>query len=81
MKAEIRFFASLVEAVGQAAVAMEVDPAQTPSALWAALGREYPRLAEVGFRPLVAADLSYVRWDAPIGEAREIAFLPPLSGG
>jgi len=81
MNVEVRFFASLVEAVGQTAIVREVDPALTPAELWAALRREHPRLAEVGFRPLVAADLTYVRWDQPIGEAREIAFLPPLSGG
>lgn len=81
MKVEIRFFASLVDRVGQSAIVTEIDPQRTPAELWEELRREHPRLADVGFRPLVAADLAYVRWEAPIGEAREIAFLPPLSGG
>lgn len=29
----------------------------------------------------VAVDEEYVDWDAPIGEAREIALIPPVSGG
>jgi molybdopterin synthase sulfur carrier subunit len=81
MQVEIRFFASLVEAVGQSEITMEIDAALTPAQLWEILGREHPRLAAVSYRPLVAADLVYARWDAPLGQVAELAFLPPLSGG
>ncbi len=29
----------------------------------------------------VALDCEYVSWDAPLGEAKELAILPPVSGG
>ncbi len=29
----------------------------------------------------VALDLEYVAWDSPIGAARELAIIPPVSGG
>jgi molybdopterin synthase sulfur carrier subunit len=29
----------------------------------------------------VALDSEFVSWDTPVGDARELAFLPPVSGG
>ncbi len=29
----------------------------------------------------VAIDCEYVDWDSPVGEAKELAILPPVSGG
>ena len=29
----------------------------------------------------VAVDHEYVDWDAPVGNARELALIPPVSGG
>ena len=29
----------------------------------------------------VAVDREYADWDEPIGEAKELAFIPPVSGG
>lgn len=37
-----------------------------------------------GFDPQglrAAVDLEYTDWDAPLGEARELAVIPPVSGG
>ncbi len=52
----------------------------TPLAIAAELGG--PGLAaEARAAWRVALDHEYAPWDAPIGGAAEIAFLPPVSGG
>lgn len=52
----------------------------TPLAVAAALGG--PALAdEARAAWRVALDHEYAAWDAPLGDAAEIAFLPPVSGG
>ena len=45
------------------------------------LVERHPRLAELSYRPLVACDLDYSDWDRPLQGVREVAFLPPVSGG
>ncbi len=51
------------------------------SALWSALVERHPALESTGFRPLVACDMEYAGWDASLEGVREVAFLPPVSGG
>lgn len=81
MELEVRYFASLTDRAGCSAEAIEVDPTLTVAELWKLLVERHPSLNEVGFRPLAAADRSYVKWDSVIGSVREVAFLPPVSGG
>jgi molybdopterin synthase sulfur carrier subunit len=55
---------------------VECDPAET---LREILARIAP-----GFDPAsarVAVDFEYTHWDAPLGDATEIALIPPVSGG
>lgn len=56
----------------------EIDCAteETPRAI---LARLDPALDPATLR--VAVDCEYADWDAPIGEATEIALIPPVSGG
>jgi len=49
--------------------------------LWSALIERYPGLKSTGFLPLVACDMEYATWDANLDGVREVAFLPPVSGG
>ena len=49
--------------------------------LWALLLERHPALGELGFKPLVACDLDYADWDRKLDGVREVAFLPPVSGG
>lgn len=51
-------------------------PQETPRAI---LARLAPALDPATLR--VAIDCEYADWDAPIGEATEIALIPPVSGG
>jgi len=78
---EVRYFASLVQCTGCPRETVEIDADADVSTLWRELGRRHPALAGVGFRPLVACDLDYAAWDRPLEGVREVAFLPPVSGG
>ena len=81
MMIEVRFFASLVESTGASHDRVELPAGSDVSALWRALIERYPALETTRIRPLVACDMEYATWDAGLEGVREVAFLPPLSGG
>lgn len=78
MSVTVLYFASLRDAAG-------VDREQVP--LPTSLDALYGELsARHGFglpasRLRVAVDGAFVRWDSPLREGCEIAFIPPVSGG
>ena len=53
----------------------------TVSALWRAHVERYPPLGTLAYRPLVACDMGYSSWERELAGVREVAFLPPVSGG
>jgi molybdopterin synthase sulfur carrier subunit len=55
---------------------IDCAPGDTPRAIVARLA---PALDPAAMR--VAVDGEYHGWDTPIGAAREIALIPPVSGG
>ncbi len=78
---EVRYFASLADRTGCSKEELElVEPIDVAS-LWRQLVGRHPRLGEVSVRPLVACDREYASWDKPLAGIREVAFLPPVSGG
>ena len=81
MTIQLRFFASLAERAGCKTESVEVQEGSDVAQLWRMLEHRHPALAEIGFRPLVACDQSYADWDRSLDGIREVAFLPPLSGG
>ena len=81
MQVEVRFFASLVERAGRSHELLEVDPSTDVEQLWRLLVERHPPLGGLSFRPLVACDLVYAGWDQRLEGVREVAFLPPVSGG
>ena len=81
MQLEIRYFASLVDRTGRATDTVEVEPTDDVATLWRRLSERHPALAEMNYRPMVACDMVYADWDAPLDGVREVAFLPPVSGG
>ena len=81
MIVEVRFFASLVDRTGCSVESVELDAATDVNGLWTELVRRHPALANIGFRPMVACDLAYAGWDRSLDGVREVAFLPPVSGG
>ena len=81
MRIEVRYFASLTDVVGTSVETVELEPGARVEDLWASLTERHPGLASLGFRPMVACDMEYEDWDQPLDGVREVAFLPPVSGG
>jgi sulfur-carrier protein len=52
------------------------EPEDTPRSI---AGRIAPQVGTEFLR--VALDGEFSTWDTPVGDARELAFLPPVSGG
>ena len=72
-------FAQAREWLGFSEREVEVLPQETGRGLVSALLRERSRELPPTWK--LALDEQWVGWDAPIGTAREIAVMPPFSGG
>jgi molybdopterin converting factor subunit 1 len=81
MVVRVRYFASLRDLTGTASEEIELGEGASVADLWAELGQRHAELRGVGYRPLVACDLQYARYETPLRGVREVAFLPPVSGG
>ena len=81
MQVEVRFFAALVDRVGERSLRIDVEPTTTTGQLWRRLQEAHPALADLSYRPMVACDLEYADWERSLDGVREVAFLPPVSGG
>lgn len=81
MVVEVRFFASLIDRVGASNETMEIGAGSDVRTLWDLLVRRHPRLGDLPFRPMAACDMVYAEWDRKLDGVREVAFLPPVSGG
>ncbi|MEO8525493.1 MAG: molybdopterin converting factor subunit 1 [Caldimonas sp.] len=83
MKIEVRYFASLREALGHAEV-VELDSATTVGALRDALAARGGRHAEVLGRQRAvrsARNRTMCTESAVVAEGDEIGFFPPVTGG
>jgi molybdopterin synthase sulfur carrier subunit len=83
MKVQVRYFASLREALGPAE-AVELDAGATLGALRDALIARGGRHAEVlarGRAVRCSLDQHMVDEAAVLGDAAEVAFFPPVTGG
>lgn len=81
MKISVLLFASLREAVGAARVEMEMPAGATPRQIAAALAERHPRLRPHLPAMAFAIDEEFVAGDAAVQDAKELALLPPVSGG
>ena len=81
MVVEVRYFASLADRTGCAAESVALAVATDVEGLWRELVQRHPELSGIGYRPLVACDREYAEWNHPLDGVREVAFLPPVSGG
>ncbi|MEM6477724.1 MAG: molybdopterin converting factor subunit 1 [Pseudomonadota bacterium] len=83
MRRDVRYFAWVRERIGESGETITSE-ARTPGELIAELRRQGPRHA-AAFNDLtalrVAVDQELVDFDTPLGDAREIAFFPPMTGG
>ena len=79
MRIQVRYFASIREALGRREEAREVAEGASVADLWEQLVAEQPRLREQRYRP--AVNQEYVEPATALREGDEVAFIPPVSGG
>lgn len=80
---EVLFFASLREQLQTAAVSVQAERAATVGQLREVLLADNPGWADALGRPdlLVAVNQTLVKASAPVADADEVAFFPPVTGG
>lgn len=78
---EVRLFASLADAVGERSLSIEMPAGSVVEQLWEELSKAHPAIATSGVKPLVACDMEYADWSQTLDGVKEVAFLPPVSGG
>jgi molybdopterin synthase sulfur carrier subunit len=76
MQVKLLAFAQARDQLGWPERVVECQPEETPRTI---LARIAPQVQLGTWR--VAVDEEYHLWDAPVGQAREIALIPPVSGG
>jgi len=76
MQVKLLAFAQARDQLGWPERIVECEPGETARAV---LSRVAPAVHLETWR--VAVDEEYQSWDTPIGAAREIALIPPVSGG
>jgi molybdopterin synthase sulfur carrier subunit len=81
VKVEVLYFASLADRAGTRGETIEIDGPTDVAGLWAIVGSRHPKLAELPVKPAAACDRVYASWDRSLDGVREVAFLPPVSGG
>ena len=76
MEVKLLAFAQARGTLGFGERMMECGREETPRMI---VGRMIVGLDVGGWR--VAVDREYADWDEPIGDTKELAFIPPVSGG
>ncbi len=76
MQVTILAFAQAHDQLGFSERIVECSSEETPRSI---LARLSPHIVPENIR--IAVDHEYASWDQPIGEAKEIALIPPVSGG
>ena len=76
MQVRLLTFAHLADTAGFRERVVECAPGETSRSI---VARVLPQISLEALR--VAVDLEYRDWDQPIGNAQEIAIIPPVSGG
>ncbi len=78
---DVLLFAGLREIARSEVIRVEIHDDATAGDLLAALGDQHPAMAERLPPCRVAVDHAFVSSDHPLAGAREIAVIPPVSGG
>ena len=76
MQVKLLAFAQIRQQLGFTERVVECIANETPRTI---IARVAPDFDVTSIR--VALDYEYCAWDAPIGESRELALIPPVSGG
>ena len=81
MRIEILLFAGLRERAGADSVPLELPQGATVSVLRDELARRHPALAPLLSHCRIAVDHRFAADGDPVQEGREVAIIPPVSGG
>ncbi len=81
MTVEVLWFASLADRTGTRREEVETEGIPDVAGLWELLVERHPALRSIGIRPVAACDRRRVAWSESLEGVREVAFLPPVSGG
>lgn len=81
MLISVQLFAVARDRVGRGSIQVELADAATVGELRGRLMADYPQLAEIVPRAMLAVDTEYARDDVCLRPASEIALIPPVSGG
>ena len=77
VKITILTFAQTRAQLGFAEKSVECEPGETPREILRRLAPQF----DPGKTIRVAVNQEYADWDKPVGEAMELALIPPVSGG
>jgi molybdopterin converting factor subunit 1 len=81
MRVTVRLFARLREIAGTGDLERELAEGATIGTVWAALVGEWSALEPYTRTLSSARNFEYARFDTPVADGDEVAFLPPVSGG
>lgn len=81
MMVTVKMFAAARDLVGASEVTLEVGGDATVGDLRNLLAEKYPAAAPLIIRSMLAVDARYASDEERIASAREIACIPPVSGG
>jgi molybdopterin converting factor small subunit len=77
MKITVLTFAQTRAQLGFSEKTIEYEPRETPREILRRLAPQF----DPGKTIRVAVNQEYADWDKPIGDATELALIPPVSGG
>jgi molybdopterin converting factor subunit 1 len=81
MQVSIQLFAAARDRVGRSSIQVELRDDATVADLRGRLALDYPQLADIVPRAMLAVDTEYARDAQQIRPTSEIALIPPVSGG
>ncbi len=81
MMKRVLLFAAAKESVGQDSITVELPDTATVADLRKQLVSEYPVIRDLVARSFIAVDQQFASNDVLIADAKEIALIPPVSGG
>jgi molybdopterin synthase sulfur carrier subunit len=77
MKITVLTFAQTRTQLGFAERSVDCEPDETPREILRRLAPQF----DPGKTIRVAVNQEYADWDQPVGDAKELALIPPVSGG
>lgn len=77
MSIEVKFFASLREALGMASIVLDVPAGIQVTEIWHLATKN----ADLPANTLCAINMEYARLEDVVHDGDEIAFFPPVTGG